>query len=48
MQLASLLDSLLNPLARRLKVDPPPTADRLRFLEDLLSAEYRRQSRSLA
>jgi uncharacterized RDD family membrane protein YckC len=47
-QLASLLDTMIDPLARRLRVDTPPAADRLRFLEDLLSAEYRRQSRSLA
>lgn len=47
-QLLSLLDTMIAPLARRLRVDVPPAADHLAFLEDLLSAEYRRQSRSLA
>jgi uncharacterized RDD family membrane protein YckC len=47
-QLESLLDTVLDPLARRLKVESPLRTDRLQFLEDLLAAEYRRQSRSLA
>jgi uncharacterized RDD family membrane protein YckC len=47
-QLESLLDTILDPLARRLKVEAPLRTDRLQFLEDLLAAEYRRQSRSLA
>lgn len=47
-QLESLLDTILDPLARRLKVEAPLRPDRLQFLEDLLAAEYRRQSRSLA
>ncbi|REJ70979.1 MAG: hypothetical protein DWQ29_24600 [Planctomycetota bacterium] len=47
-QLESLLDRLIDPLARRLKVDAPADSDRLAFLEDLMAAEYRRQSRSLA
>ena len=47
-QLTSLLDRLIDPLARRLKVDAPATSDRLVFLEDLMAAEYRRQSRTLA
>jgi uncharacterized RDD family membrane protein YckC len=47
-QLVSLLDMMIDPLSERLKVEPPPVADRLQFLEDLLAAEYRRQSRSLA
>ncbi len=47
-QLESLLDTILDPLARRLKTEAPLRTDRLQFLEDLLAAEYRRQSRSLA
>lgn len=34
-------------LAKRLDADLPEPGDRIRFLEDLLAAEYRRQSRSL-
>lgn len=47
-QLVQFLDTMLDPLARRLRVESPAPADRLAFLEDLLAAEYRRQSRSLA
>lgn len=47
-QLESLLDTIIDPLARRLKVESPQRTDRLQFLEDLMAAEYRRQSRSLA
>jgi uncharacterized RDD family membrane protein YckC len=47
-QLVQFLDTMLDPLAQRLRVDSPAPADRLAFLEDLLAAEYRRQSRSLA
>ncbi len=47
-RLESLLESVIDPLTRRLRVEAPPAQDRLRFLEDLLSAEYRRQTRSLA
>jgi len=47
-QLVDFLDALVEPLARRLRTEAPPVDDRLRFLEDLLAAEYRRQSRSLA
>jgi hypothetical protein len=43
----SLLDRLVAPLATRLQVDSPQPADRRQFLEDLLSAEYRRQFRKL-
>jgi uncharacterized RDD family membrane protein YckC len=43
----SLLDRLVAPLAARLQVDSPQAADRRQFLEDLLSAEYRRQFRKL-
>lgn len=46
-QLEGLLQDLLPPLARRLKSELPAGADRLQFLEDLMVAEYRRQSRSL-
>jgi hypothetical protein len=46
-QLESLLQTMLGPLTRRLRVDPPVGVERLRFLEDLLAAEYRRQARSL-
>jgi uncharacterized RDD family membrane protein YckC len=42
-----LLDKMIDPLAARLKVDAPPVEDRLRFLEDLMATEYRRQSRNL-
>ena len=35
------------PLAQRLKVEPPEMQQRQQFLEDLLAAEYRRQSRQL-
>lgn len=38
---------LAEPLARRLDVDPPPEAERLRFLEDFLAATYRLQHRAL-
>lgn len=46
-QLESLLQDLIPPLARRLKSETPVGAERLPFLEDLMVAEYRRQSRSL-
>ena len=45
-----LLDKIVEPLAQRLKMEPPsvvPEDRRLRFLEDLLAAEFRRQSRAL-
>lgn len=41
------LTRLVEPLATRLKVDLPAAEDRLRFLEDLLSAVYRRQHQML-
>ena len=47
-QLTSLLNTMIGPLSRRLQVEVPPAQDRLRFLEDLLASEYRRQSRQLA
>lgn len=43
-----LVSQIVEPLAKRLAVDiPQDEADRLRFLEDLLAAEYRRQYRKL-
>ncbi|MFO1094133.1 MAG: RDD family protein [Planctomycetaceae bacterium] len=46
-QLETLLGRLLPPLSRQLKVELPADPDRLRFLEDLMAAEYRRRSRNL-
>jgi uncharacterized RDD family membrane protein YckC len=46
-QLEQLLQGLIQPLARRLKAEAPADPDRLQFLEDLMAAEYHRQSRSL-
>lgn len=46
-QLEGLLQRLLPPLARRLKIERPADPDRLQFLEDLMAAEYRRRSRNL-
>ena len=42
-----LLEQIVNSLVLRLSIDPPAESDRTRFLEDLLSAEYRRQARQL-
>jgi uncharacterized RDD family membrane protein YckC len=42
-----LLTTIVPALTVRLKMDSPPHNDRLRFLEDLLAAEYRRQNREL-
>lgn len=42
-----LLSQLVEPLTRRLKVEPPELHERLRFLEDFLAAEYQRQYRKL-
>ena len=39
---------MTDTIAERLRVESPPVSDRLQFLEALLDAEYRRQSRSLA
>jgi len=41
------VDRLLGALARKMGIEPPPAADRLAFLEDLLAAEFRRQDRRL-
>jgi len=43
----SLVERLVTALAARMMVDAPPPADRGQFLEDFLSAEYRRQYRKL-
>lgn len=45
--LRPLLDKISDPLASRIGTEPPDVAQRLRFLEDLLAAEYRRQYRHL-
>ncbi len=42
-----LLEGACVPLAKRLKLEPPEPAQRRRFLEDFLAAEYRRQYRRL-
>jgi hypothetical protein len=47
MERETLLDQIIGPLCARLQVEPPASADRLGFLEDLLAAEYRRQGRRL-
>lgn len=47
LQLEGLLDRLLPPLVRHFRTEMPADPERLRFLEDLMAAEYRRQSRSL-
>jgi len=46
-KMAALLGKVCVPLAGRLKMDPPPAEDRLRFLEEFLAAELRRQHRRL-
>jgi uncharacterized RDD family membrane protein YckC len=43
----TLLAQIVDPLALRLKHEPPDPQDRLQFLEELLAAEYRRQYRKL-
>jgi len=42
-----ILEEICAPLSKRLNMDPPEATQRLRFLEDLLAAEYRRQHRQL-
>jgi uncharacterized RDD family membrane protein YckC len=42
-----LLHSMCEPLAKRLQMEVPDPDKRLRFLEELLAAEYRRQYRQL-
>lgn len=46
-QQGALLDKLVNPLAMRVGVEAPTEERRVRFLEDLLAAEFRRQNRAL-
>lgn len=46
-QQETLLRTIVDPLARKLQVEAPPPNRRLQFLEDLLAAEFRRQSRGL-
>jgi uncharacterized RDD family membrane protein YckC len=46
-QQRTLLGQVVPPLAARLQVEPPAEDARLRFLHDLLAAEYRRQYRRL-
>jgi uncharacterized RDD family membrane protein YckC len=46
-QQLALLGQVIPPLVARLQVDPPADDERLRFLSDLLAAEYRRQYRRL-
>ncbi|MEZ6129851.1 MAG: RDD family protein [Planctomycetaceae bacterium] len=42
-----LLEKMTTTLSRKLNMDPPPPHQRLRFAEDLLAAELRRQHRGL-
>ncbi|MCY3021944.1 MAG: RDD family protein [Planctomycetota bacterium] len=44
---AALLESICGPLSKRLDMEPPEPALRLRFLEELLAAGYRREHRQL-
>lgn len=44
----ALATAYTRQLAKKLAVDPPAEAEQLRFLEDLLAAELRRQDRRLA
>jgi len=46
-QKTGLLNQVVPPLVERMQTEVPGENDRLRFLEDLLAAEYRRQDRSL-
>lgn len=46
-QRCELLDKVVPSLCRKLEMEEPPEVQRLTFLEDLLSAEYRRQDRKL-
>jgi len=46
-QREQLLRQIVPPLAARMRVEAPIDSERLQFLEDLLSAEYRRQYRKL-
>ncbi|WP_437205876.1 RDD family protein [Planctomicrobium sp. SH664] len=46
-QREQLVETLTSALARRLNVEGPSPERRVKFLEDLLAAEFRRQHRSL-
>lgn len=46
-QREKLLHAMVEPLSRKLQMDAPEPSQRLRFLEDLLAAELRRQQRGL-
>ena len=46
-QQLTLLDKLVPPLCRKMKMDEPAESQRIAFLEDLLASEYRRQDRNL-
>ena len=46
-QFLDLLNVICDPLARRLGVQPPDSADRQEFLQDFLAAIYRREARRL-
>jgi hypothetical protein len=42
-----LLAAYTNPLAKKLRIDPPAAEQRLQFLEELLLSELRRRDRRL-
>lgn len=46
-KLSGLLQTVVEPLSRRLSMEAPDATQRVRFLEDFLAAEYRRQYRHL-
>jgi uncharacterized RDD family membrane protein YckC len=46
-QQAALLDKFAEQIAKKLRVEPPPADQQMRFLEDVFAAELRRQDRSL-
>jgi len=45
--LSKLLQTVVEPLSRRMSMEAPDASQRVRFLEDFLAAEYRRQYRHL-
>ena len=46
-QQQTLLTAMIEPLTRRMNIEPPEPQQRLRFFEDLLAAELRQQHRGL-
>jgi len=42
-----LLNRMVGPLCKKMQAEEPPEGERVRFLEDLLAAEFRRQDRLL-